>query len=268
MAEPVKVQLGAVQQTLFIPLAGRARESRRKHPLVRDPKAAQIMAAVDFDAARYSRGWGAGVTVLRTAVFDEFVRGFLADHPEGTVVELGTGLNSRFDRVDNGRTRWIDLDLPDTVELRRRFFEDTDRRRMVAASVLDEDWMAVVAASPGPYLFVAEGVLVYLDEAPTVLTRIAERFPGALLVFDTYTKRMLDQQHRMAAKRNLTALWAWPCDDPHTLEPLGLEVVRASAVTRPPATVRARLPRRYRYALPLLRPVVGDVAAVTLFRAR
>ncbi|MFD0631759.1 class I SAM-dependent methyltransferase [Catenulispora yoronensis] len=262
------MELGSVQQTLFIPLAGRARESARRHPVVRDPKAAEIVAAVDFDVEQYSQGWGGSITVLRTAVFDELVRDFLRHNPEGTVVELGTGLNTRFERVDNGRTHWIDLDLPDTIELRRRFFEDTDRRRMVAASVLDEDWLDVVHASPAPYFFVAEGVLVYLDETPTALARIAESFPGAQLVFDTYTKRMLDQQHKMAVKKNLAARWAWPCDDPRSLEPLGLEVVQEAAVTRPPAAVRSRLPRRFRYTLPVLKRIMGNVIAITLFRAR
>ena len=56
-------------------------------------------------------------------------------------MELGTGLNTRFERVDNGSVHWIDLDLPDTIALRRRFFSDTERRRMIAASLLDEDWL-------------------------------------------------------------------------------------------------------------------------------
>ena len=268
MAEPVKVELGPVQETLFIPLAGRARESGRKHAVLRDPKAAEIVAAVDFDVKHYSRGWGGGVTVLRTAVFDEYVRAFLAEHPSGTVVELGTGLNTRFERVDNGQVHWFDLDLPDTITLRRCFFEDTARRRMLSASILDEHWLETVHASPGPYFFVAEGVLVYLEETPTVLSRIAGSFPGALLAFDTYTTRMMNQQHKMAARKNLSALWAWPCDDPHSLESVGLDVVRQAAVTRPPVELRHRLPARYRYTLPVLRPLVGDVAAVTLFRAR
>ena len=42
MADRVQVQLGEVQQTLFIPLAARARETRKKRPLLRDPKAIQI----------------------------------------------------------------------------------------------------------------------------------------------------------------------------------------------------------------------------------
>lgn len=268
MAEPVEVQLGAVQQTLFIPLAARARESRRRRPLVRDPKAAEIVTAVDFDAERYGSGWGGGITVLRTAVFDDLVADFLREHPDGTVVEIGTGLNTRFDRVDNGRVHWVDLDLPDTIELRRRFFADTDRRRMVAASVAEQAWLAGVEASPGPYFFCAEGVLVYLADAPEIVARIAERFPRARIAFDTYGRRMLEQQHKMAAKKDMAALWAWPCDDPRELEPLGLELVDQATITRPPAALRRRLRAGHRFLLPLARPLVGPMATVTLFRAR
>jgi O-methyltransferase involved in polyketide biosynthesis len=36
------------------------------------------------------------------AILDGWVRRFIAQHPTATVVELGTGLNTRFDRLDNG----------------------------------------------------------------------------------------------------------------------------------------------------------------------
>ena len=171
MADRQRAELGAVQQTLFIPLAARARETERRRPVLRDPKAVEMIRSIDFDEALYGRGWGAGfVTVLRTLVLDWWVRQFLAEHPAGTVVELGTGLNTRFERTDNGTAHWIDLDLPDTIELRRRFFEDTDRREMVAA------------------------------------------------------------------------------------------------ITRPPAGLRAQLPARYRYLLPLAHPLFGKSPALTLFR--
>ena len=265
---PSSAGLGAVQQTLFIPLAARARESRKKRALLRDPKAAEIVASVDFDVAKYGQGWGGFITVPRTAIFDTLVSDFLAGHPAGTVIEIGTGLNTRFERVDNGRVHWIDLDLPDTIELRRTFFADTDRRRMVAASALDEDWLVTVQDSAGPYFFVADGVLAYLAQAPQVIGRIAGRFPGALIAFDTYPQRTLEQQHRMAARKNMDARWAWSCDDPRSLESLGLDVVEAAAVTRPPHALRAQWPLRYRLLLPLASRVVGDIAAVTLFRAR
>ncbi len=270
VADRHQARLGAVQETLFIPLAARARAAAGKRPALRDPKAVEIAASIDYDAAKYGRGAGGAVTVLRTAIFDSWVRAFLARHPAGTVVEIGTGLNTRFERVNNGAVHWLDLDLPDTIELRRRFFADTGRRRMVAASVLDGTWLPIVAESPGPYFFVAEGVLVYLPEADVTaaLTRIVERFPGAFVALDTYSQRTFDQQHRMAAKRNIPARWAWACDDPRSLERLGLRVVESSTITRPPGAVRRQLPARYRYLLPLADPLFGKVLRITLFRAR
>src|ERR1700761_4067143 len=177
-ADRDQVELGQVQETLFIALAGRAEETSRRRPVLRDPKAVEIIDTVGFDRAKYNRA-GGWTTVIRTASFDVWVRQFIAEHPRGTVVELGTGLNTRFERVDNGTVHWIDLDLPDTIALRRRFFTDTDRRRMVASSVTDDGWLTAVQELPGPYFFVSDGVLTYLTEADVMrtLAMIAEQFP-------------------------------------------------------------------------------------------
>ena len=270
MEDKQQVRLGAVQETLFIPLAARARETQRKHPVLRDPKALELAQSIDYDAAKYGRGAGGFVTVLRTAIIDFWVRSFLAAHPAGTVAEIGTGLNTRFERVDNGQVQWFDLDLPDTIDLRRNFFADTERRRMLAASFLDEDWLPAVAQSRGPYFFVADGVLVYLpeDQVRAALARIAGRFPGALLALDTYPKRTFDQQHRLAARKGIAARWAWACDDPRSLERSGLEVMESATITRLPRAMRGQLPARYRYLMPLADPVLGREMAITLFRSK
>jgi O-methyltransferase involved in polyketide biosynthesis len=263
------VRLGDVQQTLFIPLAARARATKRRHPVLRDPRAVELAQSIDFDEAKYGRGAGGFVTVLRTAIFDHWVRAFLAQHPAATVTEVGTGLNTRFERLDNGQVHWIDLDLPDTIELRRKFFADTSRRTMVAASFLDEGWLAAVAERPGPYFFVADGVLTYLPEpqVTAVLARLAERFPGALIAFDTYPRATYERQHKLAARKNMEARWQWAVDDPRTLERLGLHVVESATVTRPPAALRRQLPARFRMLLPLANPMLGRTLDVTLFRS-
>lgn len=267
MPDETRVELGQVQQTLFFPLLARARETRSRQPLLKDPKAVELADAIDFDVATF-RTPMRFLVVIRTMILDWWVRQFLAEHPEGTVVELGTGLNTRFERTDNGSVRWIDLDLPDTMALRRRFFSDTDRRRMIAASLLDEDWMAEVERLPGPYLFVSDGVLVYLreEEVTGALARIAARFPGSTLAFDIYPRATFKYEHRMAAKRGL-ALWQWACDDPRTLEPLGLRLLETARPTRPPAGLFAGLPARYRYLLPVADPVLGRGVTLCLFRA-
>lgn len=265
-----QVRLGAVQETLFVPLAARARETQRKRPVLRDPKAVEMVRSIDYDTVKYGSGAGGSVTVLRTAIIDFWVRGFLARHPAGTVVEIGTAWTRDSSGSTTARCTGSTSTLPDTIDLRRKFFADTERRRMVAASVLDEDWLPIVAQSQGPYLFVAEGVLVYLpeDQVMATLAGVAKRFPGALIALDTYPKQTLDRQHRLAAKRGMDARWAWACDDPRHLERFGLEVVESAAITRPPRAMRSQLPARYRYLLPLADPVLGKTMAFTLFRAR
>jgi O-methyltransferase involved in polyketide biosynthesis len=139
---------------------------------------------------------------------------------------------------------------------------------MVAASLLDEDWLPEVEALPGPYFFVSDGVLTYLreEDVTSTLARIAARFPDSRLAFDTYPLAALKWEHKMAAKRDI-ALWQWACDDPRTLERMGLRLVESARPTRPPAGLRDGLPARYRYLLPLADPILGRGVSVSLFRA-
>ena len=67
------------------------------------------------------------------------------------------------------------------IELRRQFFQESERRRIVAASVADPGWMETVLQSPGPYFLVAEAVLVYLEECEvrSALAQIARTPPGS-----------------------------------------------------------------------------------------
>jgi O-methyltransferase involved in polyketide biosynthesis len=268
MANGEQAELGIVQQTLFFPLLARARETERRRPLLRDEKAVELVQRIDFDAGTFNQSIMTFLMVLRTMILDWWVRQFLAVNPGGTVVELGTGLNTRFERTDNGSVHWIDLDLPDTIALRRKFFTGSERQQMVAASLLDEDWLTTVKQLPGPYFFVADGVLPYLpeDEVSAVLARIAARFPDSLLAFDAYPRSVLEMEHKMAAKRGI-ARWQWSCEDPRTLERYGLRLLESVTSTRPPAGLRAQLPGRYRVLLPLVSPLLGRSGTVNLFRS-
>ncbi|RMI27926.1 class I SAM-dependent methyltransferase [Nocardia stercoris] len=270
MDQLIPVELGTVQETLLITLAGRARESVKPKPILVDPKAVEIMAALDNPSASLTRGSRRGPepTVLRTAILDTWVREFLAAHPDGTVVEIGTGLNARFERVDNGRVHWLDLDLADTIALRRHFFTDTERRRMVAASALDDSWFDLVAALPGPYCFVAEGVLLYLPEAEVraALTAVAARFPDATVLFDHYSADMMRHQHRMADKGAMDARWAWTGGEPESFAAQGLRVTDSRAITDPPPALRRSLPRGYRVLLPVLHRVLPKGFGLARFR--
>lgn len=258
------MNLDPTQQTLLIPLYARAAETRRRWPLLRDPMAGEILAAIDYDLDRLkSMGQGLRGAVLRTVIYDAWARDFLERHPDGTVVEIGTGLNTRFERLDNGRVRWFDLDLPEVTDLRRRFFSDTDRRTMIAASVLDREWIDVVRAAPGPYLLLAEAVLLYLtpQQVREALTMIAEAFPGAGMVLDTGTRRMADGLAGQSTMRHMGATMAWTCERPSEVEQLvpAMRLTGSRTLMPPPAELHERLPLPSR----LLLAAVGR-----LFRSR
>jgi len=83
---------------------------------------------------------------------------FPMSSPDGVVVNIGCGLDSRFSRIDNGRVCFHDLDLPDVSGIKRRFFEENDRYQFIASSVLDYDWMApLLQTGGGPFLNARRG---------------------------------------------------------------------------------------------------------------
>ncbi|MES0404332.1 MAG: hypothetical protein ABUJ93_12685, partial [Hyphomicrobium sp.] len=78
--------------------------------------------------------------------------------------------------------RWIDLDLPPVIELRRKYLEDSERLSTLPASVLVLSWLDALPAVPGePILFQAEGLFMYLEpeEVRRLVVALRERFPGS-----------------------------------------------------------------------------------------
>lgn len=192
MSEKITPNLAGVAVTMLIPLYVRAKESRRADALVRDEKAAEIMEQIDFDFARVKlQGHDELAVILRLREFDRFARDFMAEHPDAVVVHIGCGLDTRFERVDNGRVEWYDLDLPKVTDIRRRLIrEESERYHLLGGSVFDPEWIeALRHHNPRPFLFVTEGVFPYFSESqlkPLVLN-LRDTFPGSELVCDAHT---------------------------------------------------------------------------------
>ena len=74
-------------------------------------------------------------------LFDETVTALIQKYSNALCINLGCGLDDRYSRVDNQMIIWIDVDLPDMIRVRKKVFEDTNRRKMVSGSVLETDWV-------------------------------------------------------------------------------------------------------------------------------
>ncbi|MBB1241991.1 class I SAM-dependent methyltransferase [Streptomyces durbertensis] len=240
---------GGVEETVLIPLYARAVETTGPDPALRDPRAVEMVDAIDYDYRKFDGQPSLRGAVMRTALFDLWTRDFLAEHPEGTVIEVGTGLNTRFERTDNGRARWYDLDLPEVVALRRRFFEDTARRTMIAASATDRSWPDLVTGE-GPHLVSAEAVLAFLpeEEVRQVVGMLAERFPGALLAADSAGPALVHAQQDHDVLSKVEARMRWACEDPAEVAGWyqGVELLSSHTMTSLPRRLVEGLPRAYR----------------------
>lgn len=113
MSAHESVDLTGASETMLLTLCARA-DTVSAHPRFEDWTAVDLVSRLDYDfsAARRDRLMSDGV-VVRTLAFDPLVAGYLATHPGCTVVNIACGLDTRFQRLDDGRVTWYDLDLPE-----------------------------------------------------------------------------------------------------------------------------------------------------------
>ncbi|MCM1464269.1 MAG: class I SAM-dependent methyltransferase [Bacteroidales bacterium] len=115
------LQLGDVQETALIPLAIRANETKRKKARIHDEKAVEIIETLAVDTKDMDKFFSHEGVVARTILFDRTLKGLLAQYPDAVCVNIGCGLDDRFSRVNNGTIRWFNVDLPDSIEVRKKF---------------------------------------------------------------------------------------------------------------------------------------------------
>lgn len=211
--------LSGVAETLLIPLYIRAIESQRVDALLKDEKAMLLVEQQDSDFSRIKQikidKDDQTTLVLRNREFDRYAQNFMDRYPEAVVVHIGCGLDSRFLRVDNGRVEWYDLDLPEVIELRRKFIgNEGGRYHFLPYSAFDSAWLDIVGIHrQHPFLFLAEGVFMYFEERQikSLILRLCDRFPGAELVSDAFSPflvRMNNFRFKIS-RAKLSARYNW-----------------------------------------------------------
>jgi O-methyltransferase involved in polyketide biosynthesis len=248
------VQLEGVSETTLWTLYRRAAEAARPDTVLHDPMAVELIEKIDFpfeDRFGASPGWSQW-QALRARTFDREVRRFLHDHPGGTVVALGEGLETQYWRVNNGSVRWVSVDLPAVIDLRRRLLPEAPRMELVASSVVDGAWHDAIDGPDG-VLVTAQGLLMYLrpDEVHDLVAACARRVRSGALLFDAVPRWLSERTQREPLGRAggyRPPEWTWGLD--------GDEARRIQAVRGVAELRRLRLPRGrgpfFRYAAPLL----------------
>jgi len=215
----IKVELGDIQKTLFMPVWARAVETGKKNPLLNDKTAVEIIGSVDFDFMNmYDNipeisqiSW-----IARCKRFDIVVKEFLQRYPHGTIVNIGCGLDTSYERINNNSVLWYDLDLPDVIDLKRKFADETGNRIFLAHSFLETEWFDDFRIIE-KVLFISAGVFVYFEETEIrdFILRVADRYKDSEMFFDVTSLKGVEIANQVIRKSGIGSgsLFKWGLKD-------------------------------------------------------
>jgi methyltransferase (TIGR00027 family) len=206
------MRISEASKTAIITLMSRAIESEFPNPIIHDPMARYCLERLyslitEEERAELSRiRLPPGLTnhiAIRARKYDSIANEYISKKPSCTVVELGCGFSTRYWRINRGKCRYVELDLPEVAALKREVLGDKLEYGLVGRSVLDPSWMDEVASSGNrDFLFLAEGLFMYLPKEGVVslFGELSRRFLDSRIalevVADYYTsgiwKRMVD----------------------------------------------------------------------------
>ncbi len=176
-------------KTLYIPLYGKALVSK-KGIILKDKKAEEIWGKEGFSLGGKSRSkWLAYFMGMRAAVIDEWTEKMLRENPESIVLHIGCGLDSRIERVDAPYALWYDIDLPEVIDVRKEYFSESEKYRMLGASAMETGWAEDLPDAENAVL-IMEGVSMYLSEEGInrLFAAFSEKYRSVKIVMDVYTE--------------------------------------------------------------------------------
>ncbi|HCY0026777.1 TPA: class I SAM-dependent methyltransferase, partial [Staphylococcus aureus] len=179
-------QLVGIPESMLIPLIARAKEYENEKPIIKDALSKKIFDGLDdmYKNVTCDDMSQIGISI-RTVIIDCVTKRLIKDNKDLIVVNIGCGLDTRFQRFNKEKISWIDLDVPESIEIRKTFFKESNSYKMISKSMLDYSWIDDVKNykffnSKSNILFIIEGVLMYFDES--VMTQL----------LDTIIKKMGD----------------------------------------------------------------------------
>lgn len=190
----IQPKLTGVPETMLISIRSRYLETKEKNGIINDPKTVEILDQIecDFSGKKEVSKWSQKGTAIRTEILDELTQKFLDTHKECVVVNFACWLDTRFYRIGNKKVEWFDLDLPESIALRRNFFEETENFHFIEKSVLDFSWIEKIPKN-NPILFIAEWLFMYFTEqqVKSIFETIINNFENAEIIFEAIAPFMV-----------------------------------------------------------------------------
>ena len=235
--------LSEVSRTAILALLCRVVESEKKNPVFNDPMAVLCLERLISISSeeeknrimKWKKMYGginahdAKARALTARSFDRIANTFISNNPGCTVINLACGFDTRFWRIENDKCTYIELDLPEMIELKREMLKDHPDYDFIGCSVFDTAWIDKVTSNGNSrFLILAEALFYYLpkQEATGLLQEIARRFSRSQLVLDLapekYTKGLWKRMIALESKAwDIDVSFVFGINDPREIESYG-----------------------------------------------
>lgn len=220
-----------VNKTLYIPLYGKSYVSKRGI-ILHDPKAEEIWAAEGFPLKGKSKSkWLAYYMGMRAAVFDLWLKQQMEAMPDAAVLHIGCGMDSRICRVGTAGNLWYDIDFPQVITERKKYYCENETYKMLAADVRNGDFLTQITGENA--IVVMEGISMYLrrEELMVLMTRLRARFEKDVLLMDCYTEFAAKASKYKNPINDVGVTQVYGLDEPKLLEIEGIQFLREHDMT-------------------------------------
>lgn len=206
-----------VSETALITLRSREIESKKQKPVIVDPVGSELFRGLldtlspEVKQRIINRRLSPVLTKYiahRARKYDNLCREFVASNPDGMVLNLGCGFDTRFWRLGIPEQHYMELDLPEVMQLKKKILGERLTYHVIERSVLDREWISMVEARGAERIIVlAEGLFMYLPEAESrsILQQMADTFSNSRLVMEVvsakYTRGLWKKMVQMKMRR-------------------------------------------------------------------
>lgn len=218
------MNLPDISQTAILTLINRVNESKKANPIISDPMAIHCLEGLKSVATEEEKAWIEGFeekfskrggrdplkNALRTSRIDKIANEYISNNPACTVIDLGCGFDTRFWRISSENCKFIELDLPKLIDVKKEILREFLEYELIGSSVLETSWIDQVSANGNSnFLFIAEGLFMYLPkpEAVHLLESISRHFTRSQFVLDMIPERYTKGLWKWIIDQNLKRLW-------------------------------------------------------------
>jgi len=199
----LNININDISETACLPLQCHARDAESSSPVINDHCAVEMLDILKNYFSKSNKDLHKKLfqnkvrknlvnhIVLRAKKYDSYIKEFIEKYPHATVVNIGCGLDNRYERVDNGKIHFFDLDLPDIMNIKKQIIQEKVNYHQISQSVFEFDWIDRIETEH--VILVAEGVFMYCAEQDVkkLFLILQEKLDKPEIVFEVFNSKWL-----------------------------------------------------------------------------